>query len=641
MRGAMKKSWSIKVKIILSLAVIIILSGTGFSLMMFRSALRLAVTNAESEASGQIERTMQMLLVSTAKFHQDFLKARESGKVDTMLALEDWSRTKSALDDAMTHDHGGGAIRVRLVGDAGIFGIEPLGEKKMVGIQTQFEREAAEAIAKGAERFESHDVSQNGFFNISIPLRSQAHPGCAECHLGVRRGVDGDLKQDLVLGTLNVSIPLNKSISDLRLYTLRVIGNLLLLLTLVGVVLYMLLSRFVTRPLGRAVDFVKHISEGDLSGTITVRQSDELGVLADSMNSMAAGMRGLAQSAERIARGDLTTSIEALSERDILGQSLREMVLKLSDMIAEINMSAKSVLAGAEQLSATSQDMSQGAAEQASSLEEITSSISQIASQIRENSENAGQANKLARESRLAAERGDQQMQDMVGAMREISEASRNISKIIKIIDEIAFQTNLLALNAAVEAARAGKYGKGFAVVAEEVRNLAARSAKAARETGDMIETAVHKIEGGTAIASKTADALNEIVAAAGKVTDLVSEIAAASNEQAQGVSQISEGLAQVDRVTQQNTAYAEESASASIELTGQAQALQNMIRAFKVPQALLSREERRSERETGPGGRAALPGAGSSARAAAWGGIRGNYPEPAITLDDDEFGKY
>jgi methyl-accepting chemotaxis protein len=280
--------------------------------------------------------------------------------------------------------------------------------------------------------------------------------------------------------------------------------------------------------------------------------------------------------------------------------------------------------------------------------------MNEIASQTRQNSENTSLASRIAGDTKLSAEKGNRQMQDMVGAMHEINEASRNIARIIKIIDEIAFQTNLLALNAAVEAARAGKYGKGFAVVAEEVRNLAARSAKAAKETEEMIEGSVRKIAEGTSIAGKTADALTEIVAGIGKLTDIVAEIAAASSDQAQGVSQITHALNQVDQVTQQNTAHAEESAASAEELSSQSVVLQELIGAFKIAagagmqKTAAANTVQRSLPHAkadlpGNGKKQHKPGNGSSATVPFWGsGIEVKVmPEPVIMLDDHEFGKY
>jgi methyl-accepting chemotaxis protein len=234
-------------------------------------------------------------------------------------------------------------------------------------------------------------------------------------------------------------------------------------------------------------------------------------------------------------------------------------------------------------MSDASQSLSQGATEQAASLEEISSSITEIGSQAKSNADNAGQANNLVAAARDSAQQGDQQMKAMVGAMQEINTSSQQIAKIMKVIDDIAFQTNLLALNAAVEAARAGKHGKGFAVVAQEVRNLAGRSANAARETAGMIETSAAKVAGGLAVATATSASFDQIVGNVIKVADIVGEIAAASKEQAEGIGQISQGLTQIDQVAQRNTANAEETASAAQELAASATTIRRLLSRFQV----------------------------------------------------------
>ncbi len=374
-----------------------------------------------------------------------------------------------------------------------------------------------------------------------------------------------------------------ESIDTSRKQVSRGIYIIYVFAVVLAIVIGWIVARIITVPIIKGVDFSQKISEGDLEQTLDIEQKDEIGLLATTLNTMVQNLRKTVGLAEEIAGGDLTVQVTTLSDRDALGHALKSMVERLSNIVAEIHAAAASVASASQHLNSTSQQMSQGSTEQASSLEEVSSSMNQVASQTRQNAENASQANKLAGETRLSAERGNEHMTQMSEAMKEISESSRNISKIIKVIDEIAFQTNLLALNAAVEAARAGRHGKGFAVVAEEVRSLAARSAKAAGETAEIIEGSAQKVEGGLEIAARTSDALQEIVGAAQKMTDLVAEIAAASNEQAQGVAQITIGLGQVDQVTQQNTAHAEESASAAEELSSQAKLLQQLVGAFTI----------------------------------------------------------
>jgi len=267
----------------------------------------------------------------------------------------------------------------------------------------------------------------------------------------------------------------------------------------------------------------------------------------------------------------------------ILKNSINETVSSINQTLNQVKLVVDNVNSGSSQVAAASQSLSQASTEAASSLEEISASMQQISAQAKHNNENATAANGVLSTAKTAVEHGNSQMKEMVAAMNAINESARNISKIIKAIDEIAFQTNLLALNAAVEAARAGKHGKGFTVVAEEVRNLAQRSAKAAKETAEMIEDSINKTESGTAIAGSTAKILDSIVSEVVKSTDLMGEIASASKEQMQGIIQINQGLSQLDKVTQQNTATSEEAAATAEELSSHSAELKGMINQFKL----------------------------------------------------------
>ena len=256
----------------------------------------------------------------------------------------------------------------------------------------------------------------------------------------------------------------------------------------------------------------------------------------------------------------------------------RGITRPLTRIIAGLNEGADQVNDAAAQVSSASQQLAEGASEQASSLEETSASLEEMAAMTRTNAANSKEANALSAQARSAAENGDQTMHRLNEAMAAINDSSGQISKIIKVIEEIAFQTNLLALNAAVEAARAGEHGKGFAVVADEVRNLAQRCAEAARETTGLIEDSVNKAKEGADVASEVGKALGAIVGDVSKVTDLINGISQASQEQAQGVEQVNTAVSQMDRVTQQNASGAEESASAAEELSAQAATVKSMV---------------------------------------------------------------
>lgn len=245
--------------------------------------------------------------------------------------------------------------------------------------------------------------------------------------------------------------------------------------------------------------------------------------------------------------------------------------------------SAQQVASASEQLSASSQQLAEANAEQASSIEETSSTLEESASMIQQNNENTKQAAQLAAQTRASADRGNNEMNEMMSSMHEIKKSSDQIAKIIKVIDDIAFQTNILALNAAVEAARAGDAGMGFAVVAEEVRNLAQRSAQAAKDTAAMIEGNIELSEKGVDVSQKVAKALAEIASETKKVTELLDEISAASQEQTQGINQINKAIMQMEKAIQQNASTAEESASSSEELSAQAQTMHEIVQQLTV----------------------------------------------------------
>ena len=343
------------------------------------------------------------------------------------------------------------------------------------------------------------------------------------------------------------------------------------------------LPRQIRKSLAKAIEAAEQIAKGDVENNLVKERDDEFGALIDALNKAIDATRQQSMVAQEVADGNLVVDIVPRCDEDMLGQALKKMVWQNRTSISNIKEAAEQVTMSSNQVAGAAEALAQGSTEQASAIEEITASIAEVAEKTKQNAVEANTAADLVAQAIENVKRGNVEMKEMVVAMDEINKSSENISKIIKVIDDIAFQTNILALNAAVEAARAGEAGKGFAVVAEEVRNLAAKSAAAAAETADMIEGSIQKVAAGTKIANETALALGEITTAVEKSEGIITDIAAASNYQATAIAQIDMALEQVSHVVQTNSATSEECAAASQELSGQAGIVREMVAAYKL----------------------------------------------------------
>jgi len=346
--------------------------------------------------------------------------------------------------------------------------------------------------------------------------------------------------------------------------------------------LFFLVQIIIIKPVNRIAEFAGKLKVGDLTCKLP-EGNDEIGRMSSALNSVSSAMKFKATAAAQIAKGNLRQTIDIASEKDELGNSLNEMVNGLNRMVSELLVAAEEVDAGSNQVLQSSVALSESASSQATSIQETAETMAQVGSQTNANAENASNLHQLADSAKDYSSSGVQKMSEMINSMDSISASSSEISKIIKTIDEIAFQTNLLALNAAVEAARAGKHGKGFAVVAQEVRNLAARSAKAVHNTTELIENSVRRVETGSRIAHETAEALTQMKDAVSKVVTLGSEIALSCNEQAESISHVNTGLLQIGNATQQNTAHAEETSAASEQLSSQALQVRKLLSIFDI----------------------------------------------------------
>ena len=345
----------------------------------------------------------------------------------------------------------------------------------------------------------------------------------------------------------------------------------------------------VARPMEEVLEVLKQMSEGDLQGSVQGAYRGDHGLIKEALNGTLESLRSYVKEIAEVLSEisdcnlDLEVTMEYKGDFVQIGNSLRNIIMTLNQVMGNFSDAADQVSAGSRQVSDGSQFLAQGSTEQASSIQELSASVAEIAEKSKDNAVRAKEVYLLAKEARDGGAKGKETMLEMLRSMKEISDSSANISKIIKVIDDIAFQTNILALNAAVEAARAGQHGKGFAVVAEEVRSLAARSAKAAEETTDLIEGSMQKVQTGTSITNEIASVLKTISEGAVTSTEKLSVIAQESEAQALGIVQINQGIDQISKVVQNNSATAEQSAAASEELSAQADLLKKMIGEFQL----------------------------------------------------------
>lgn len=525
--------------------VIFLLIGLGTLFILIAAGLQYNRLTKEVETSSReramehIERSVEMFMVSTRRFHDAFQKA-EQDEEERNEVLRDWNQTIFAVDLAVIADHGPEKPRVRLIGDEKIFGFAPLGMQENTGIESAFEREAAKRLAGGEAVVEA---IEGDTFRIAVPLPSHAHAGCAGCHYSVSADGNGsveirdtpiDLEEKRVLGTLNAYIPMQQARAEAMSSIIRSSLTTALLVGLLVVGIMIVLIRI-------------------------------LNTLGDEPDKLAA-------IAKSISGGDLRANLDESNERRGIFAAMMVMAIRLREVVSEVRQGSTSIENGTRELSSAAQMIAQRAARQASAVNEVSASVTEITNSIDRNAEHSKTTGEIARRASQAAADGGSAVQKTVDAMA-------NITSQISVVEEIARQTNLLALNAAIEAARAGEHGRGFAVVASEVRGLAERSGRAAAEISAMSTESV-------SVAKNAAQLLEQIIPDIQKTAELVQEIAVSSSEQRMQATQIAHSVVELDSSGQANASASEELASTAASLLSHSQALNRVMSFFQLSAA-------------------------------------------------------
>jgi len=419
--------------------------------------------------------------------------------------------------------------------------------------------EKSVASAKGRELFHAIQATRANYIKASDQILKLIENGQRDQALQLLfNGGTFDLQQKYLTALSELIKHQNQQmlnaadqVADQYTSARNLIAVLLVIAIATGIMIAMLITRSITRPLNHAVSIAETVASGDLTSSISANSKDETGKLLNALGTMNT---------------------------------------RLQQIVSEVRVSSDTIATASSEIATGNLDLSARTEQQAGSLEETASAMEELTSTVKQNADNARQANQLASSASQVAVQGGEVVSQVVSTMNNINDSSRKIVDIISVIDGIAFQTNILALNAAVEAARAGEQGRGFAVVASEVRNLAQRSASAAREIKELINASVEEVEQGSKLVARAGVTMDEVVSSVRRVTDVMAEITAASQEQSDGIGQVNLAITQMDQTTQQNAALVEQAAAAAQSLQNQASRLTTSISVFKIADQQLPR---------------------------------------------------